>query len=91
MFMSATLGWGTPLPRHPIDPAQWLVMVQAMERVLYCQARPYCSTTMTSRTFLIQTKIVVAASIEEVSIHYFIIYECDGGNLTLCVGQMKEE
>ena len=74
MFMSATLGWGTPLPRHPIDPAQWLVMVQAMERVLYCQARPYCSTTMTSRTFLIQTKIVVAASIEEVSIHCFIIY-----------------
>ena len=60
-------------PRHPIDPAQWLVMVQAMERVLYCQARPYCSTTMTSRTFLIQTKIVVAASIEEVSIHCFII------------------
>ena len=41
MFMSATLGWGTP--SHPIDPAQWLVMVRAMERVLYCQPRPYCS------------------------------------------------
>ena len=41
MFMCATLGWGSKqaAPSNPIDPAQWLVMGQPIQRVLYSQPK----------------------------------------------------